>query len=300
MGAGDLGPGTWGRGLGAGRTQSPRRSLASKVWFSSARNWIAAADWRRHPLAMATKFGLSSPNERRIVSLQRNKSETQLTLAVSPVLTSGYYSESLSQSISSRLPYQLRRRSTPPPAPLTARDESVVIEAGMSFVLGHKTVCSDRPGRLVRSAGVSHHLRPMAAHTMADTNSSALSSAIKEFLGRTDHVMNEWKQIGGGRDGAKRSRSWVRNTTRKSASTRSLSTNNRYLDSSAGCRYSRALSFHSVKSSGSADDDTDNFGSCQDLDDQEVSPSPSLSVPLRPSPSLSVPLRRTEAFSLPE
>ena len=131
-------------------------------------------------------------------------------LAMSPVLTSGYYSESLSQSVSSRLPRQLGRPCTPPPPfPRTPRDEGVVIEAGMSFILGSTTTAtsfsSSQSARLKppiqRRVGVRHHFKPMAAHTITDTRSSALSNAIHEFLDRSDHVASEWKQLG--RDGDK-------------------------------------------------------------------------------------------------
>jgi len=115
-------------------------------------------------------------------------SDASLTLALSPVLTSGFYSESLSSSVSSRC----RGRSTPPPTPPTPNDEGVVIQAGMTFVMDRKDSIRHRP-----VTGIRHHFRPLAAHTADGTTSSALSNAIQEFLGRTDHVMNEWNQMRG-------------------------------------------------------------------------------------------------------
>ena len=227
------------------------------------------------------------PQVRRLeIQVERDHSQTQLSLALSPVLTNGFYSESLSQSISSRSRSSCRR-STPPPAPLTPRDEGVVIQAGMSFVLGHKTVRSasvsavtnqvhysstSSTGRRAHT-GVKHHFRPLPAHTMADTTSSLLSRAIRDFLGRTDHVMNEWKSLGAGR-----SRSVGPSSSGRRYSMRSLSSS-RYSSSDPSSAvglsfdrlrppYSRVPSFHSVHSS-SADTD---FGSCQDLNDYEELP----------------------------
>ena len=166
------------------------------------------------------------------------------------ILTTSSSFSSIS-SLSSRL-----RRSTPPPAPLSARDEGVVIEAGMTFVLGHKAV---------RPLPSAHHFRARPAHTMDNTGSSALSNAIKEFLGRTDHVMNEWNRT------AVSSSSRQRNAQHKSYSTRSLSE----------MRFRRTPSFHSVYSGGSRDGSRDgdfdwfdsskdrsNFGSCHNLNDE--------------------------------
>lgn len=222
----------------------------------------------------------------------RDHSQTQLSLALSPVLTSGYYSESLSQSVSARRPSHQSRRSTPPPAPLAARDEGVVIQAGMSFVLGHKAVRSSsvsaicvgntghpgHPGRTSTTSSVRQHFRPLPAHTMAETTSSMLSRAIRDFLGRTDHVMNEWKHLG--KDGgSQRSRSTTRSCVPHQSSTRRFSarslSSSRYSStdtpsSGAGNEFvvvgpfSRVPSFQSVQSTA----DTD-FGSCQDLNDYD-------------------------------
>ena len=47
----------------------------------------------------------SSPCKRRIeIQVGRDPGQTQLSLALSPVLTTGYYSESLSQSVSASDP----------------------------------------------------------------------------------------------------------------------------------------------------------------------------------------------------
>lgn len=236
-----------------------------------------------------------SSKRRLEIQAERDHSQTQLSLALSPVLTSGYYSESLSQSVSARRPsHHQSRRSTPPPAPLAARDEGVVIQAGMSFVLGHKAVRSssvsaicvgsaaNRPSRpTTTSTGVRQHFRPLPAHTMADTTSSKLSRAIRDFLGRTDHVMNEWKHLGKEAGGSQRSRSTTRSYAAHQSggsrrfSARSLSSS-RYSSTdspSSGAAanefvvvgpFSRVPSFQSVQSTA----DTD-FGSCQDLNDYD-------------------------------
>jgi hypothetical protein len=251
-----------------------------------------------------------SSKRRLEIQAQRDHSQTQLSLALSPVLTSGYYSESLSQSVSARRSsshssHQQNRRSTPPPAPLSARDEGVVIQAGMSFVLGHKAVRSasvsaigpvgsgQRPSRsstttTSAATGIRQHFRPLPAHTMADTTSSLLTRAIRDFLGRTDHVMNEWKHLGkDGPGGVQRSRSSTRSYVpprssgqqqQRRFSARSLSSS-RYSSSespsSGGAGgvnefvvvngpFSRVPSFQSVRSTA----DTD-FGSCQDLNDYD-------------------------------
>ncbi len=226
---------------------------------------------------MSSSFS-SSPGKRRIeIQVERDPGQTQLSLALSPVLTTGYYSESLSQSVSARR--SASRRSTPPPAPLAARDEGVVIQAGMSFVLGHKAVrsssvsaiaCTTSP-TIGRKTGIRQHFRPLPAHTMADTTSSVLTRAIRDFLGRTDHVMNEWKHLG--KDGGPvRSRSSTRVQQPRRFSTRSLSSS-RYSssDPSSGpndvLAFSRVPSFQSIRSLQSTND-TD-FGSCQDLNDYE-------------------------------
>ena len=220
----------------------------------------------------------SSPCKRRIeIQVGRDPGQTQLSLALSPVLTTGYYSESLSQSVSARRSNS--RRSTPPPAPLAARDEGVVIQAGMSFVLGHKAVRSSSVSAIGaspatgRKTGIRQHFRPLPAHTMVDTTSSVLTRAIRDFLGRTDHVMNEWKHLG--KDGGPvRSRSSTRAQQQQPRrfSTRSLSSS-RYSssDPSSGpndlAPFSRVPSFQSIRSLQSTAD-TD-FGSCQDLNDYE-------------------------------
>ena len=227
--------------------------------------------------------------------VDRDASETELSLAFSPVLTTGYYSQSLSQSVASRLSASGHiRRSTPPPAPLTRRDEGVVIRAGMSFALGHKIVRSKttvdatagRQQRSSRPTGVKQHFRPEAAHTVADTESSALSRAIRDFLGRTDHVMNEWNQL----DKSRSSRSLTRHrstSSRYSSVSRSLSvSSSRYsseevtsLDGAANpaapatapAAIRRRRSDSQDASDWHSAADTD-FGSCQELDrDFEVS-----------------------------
>lgn len=221
--------------------------------------------------------------QRRIeLQVERDHSQTQLSLALSPVLTSGYYSESLSQSVSQSLSSARRagRRSTPPPAPLAPRDEGVVIQAGMTFVLGHKTVRSASVSAIGtqasngRRTGVRQHFRPLPAHTMAETTSSALTRAIRDFLGRTDHVINEWNQTGkSGQRSRSSTRSCCQPATQRRFSTRSLSSS-RYSSSETPSsseprplHFSRAPSFQSIRSLQSTAD-TD-FDSCQDLNDYE-------------------------------
>lgn len=63
-------------------------------------------------------------------------------------------------------------------------DAPVVFDAGMSFVMG------------VKNQAIRQQFKPKAAHLQSSTASSALSSKIKDFLCRTDHVMEEWKRLG--------------------------------------------------------------------------------------------------------
>ena len=202
---------------------------------------------------------------RRLETVELNSSDADLMLAVSPILTSGYYSESLSQSVSARLPREIRRQDNPPPTPQDPREEGVVIEAGMSFVMAPKSASHHnlhRPTPSYRRVGVSHHFRPLAAHTVTETHSSALSNAIHEFLSRTDHVMNEWKRLGKEDPGRsiQRSRSTTRSLclpARKTTNYRSSSVSSRYTKScyeSGGTGARRVPSFHSVHSSGSKED----------------------------------------------
>ena len=95
--------------------------------------------------------------------------------------------------------------STPPPTPPRSQGGGgggggVVIQAGMSFALDdRKHPHPQRSASLHQRppTGIRQHFRAEAAHTADGTGSSALSNAIREFLGRTDHVMNEWNQIRG-------------------------------------------------------------------------------------------------------
>lgn len=63
-------------------------------------------------------------------------------------------------------------------------DAPVVFDAGMSFVMG------------VKNQAVRQQFKPRAAHLQSSTASSALSSKIRDFLRKTDHVMEEWKRLG--------------------------------------------------------------------------------------------------------
>nr|CAD7453161.1 unnamed protein product [Timema tahoe] len=60
----------------------------------------------------------------------------------------------------------------------------VVFNAGLSFVLG------------IRSQKVRQQFKPKASHTQPKTASSTLTSKIKCFLKRTDHIMDEWVRVG--------------------------------------------------------------------------------------------------------
>jgi hypothetical protein len=104
---------------------------------------------------------------------------------------------------------------------------------------------------------------------MADTTSSLLTRAIRDFLGRTDHVMNEWKHLGkDGPGGVQRSRS----STRSYVPPRYSSSESPSSGGAGGVNefvvvngpFSRVPSFQSVRSTA----DTD-FGSCQDLNDYD-------------------------------
>lgn len=63
-------------------------------------------------------------------------------------------------------------------------DAPVVFDAGMSFVMG------------VKNQTVRQQFKPRAAHLQSSTASSVLSSKIRDFLRKTDHVMEEWKRLG--------------------------------------------------------------------------------------------------------
>jgi myosin-18 len=63
-------------------------------------------------------------------------------------------------------------------------DAPVVFDAGMSFVIG------------VKNQAVRQQFKPRAAHLHSSTASSVLSSKIRNFLRKTDHVMEEWKRLG--------------------------------------------------------------------------------------------------------
>nr|CAD7431187.1 unnamed protein product [Timema monikensis] len=60
----------------------------------------------------------------------------------------------------------------------------VVFNAGLSFVLG------------IKSQKVRQQFKPKASHTQPKTASSTLTSKIKYFLKRTDHIMDEWVRVG--------------------------------------------------------------------------------------------------------
>lgn len=62
-------------------------------------------------------------------------------------------------------------------------DSPVVIDAGLSF-------------DLVRSSSVRQQIKSLPAFATENTSSNNLSAKIAEFLGRTDHVMEEWKRLG--------------------------------------------------------------------------------------------------------
>lgn len=63
-------------------------------------------------------------------------------------------------------------------------DAPVVFNAGMSFVMG------------VKNQAVRQQFKARAAHLHSSTASSVLSSKIRNFLHKTDHVMEEWKRLG--------------------------------------------------------------------------------------------------------
>lgn len=60
----------------------------------------------------------------------------------------------------------------------------VVFDASLNFVLG----CDKQK--------VRQSFRPTASHMEPSTASSYLSSKISQFLKRTDHIMDEWRNLG--------------------------------------------------------------------------------------------------------
>lgn len=68
---------------------------------------------------------------------------------------------------------------------LRAKEQApVVFDANLSFVLG----CKRQP--------VRQNFKPIAAHLDEATASNFLSNKIDNFLRRTDHVMDEWRNLG--------------------------------------------------------------------------------------------------------
>ncbi|KAL3271768.1 hypothetical protein HHI36_022238 [Cryptolaemus montrouzieri] len=65
-------------------------------------------------------------------------------------------------------------------------DSSIVLDANLSFVLGCK-------------AKLRQHVKPIPAYQTEGTSNNDLSNKIKNFLRRTDHVMDEWGRMGKGR-----------------------------------------------------------------------------------------------------
>lgn len=72
----------------------------------------------------------------------------------------------------------------------------VVFDANLSFVIGCKSQ-------------VRENIKPMAAHLDKDTASNLLAAKISDFLKRTDHVMDEWREMGHKED----DRTWTGNTS---------------------------------------------------------------------------------------
>lgn len=62
-------------------------------------------------------------------------------------------------------------------------ESPVVFDANLTFVLGNKSK-------------VKQHLTPLPAYVDKGTTSNCLSNKISNFLRRTDHVMDEWKNLG--------------------------------------------------------------------------------------------------------
>lgn len=60
-------------------------------------------------------------------------------------------------------------------------DSSIVLDANLSFVLGCKT-------------RMRQNVKPLPAYQEEGTANNALASKIKNFLRRTDHVMDEWRK----------------------------------------------------------------------------------------------------------
>ncbi|KAK2703321.1 hypothetical protein QYM36_018196, partial [Artemia franciscana] len=174
---------------------TPITSSNSRTSFSSIDSGI---DTRKHILENnlckpSTSYESKTEEVKRKIN-QINKSilkksisdETgcypSLSLALSAFPTSEFCSESLSQSMRARMSKDIRSKSVAP----THENESVVINAGMSFLMGSRK----------RPVGVKHHFSTAPAHKLDKTVSAKLTKSVKEFLSRTDHVMEEWKQVG--------------------------------------------------------------------------------------------------------
>ncbi|XP_044763548.1 unconventional myosin-XVIIIa isoform X4 [Coccinella septempunctata] len=89
-------------------------------------------------------------------------------------------------------------------------DSSIVLDANLSFVLGCRTK-------------MRQNVKPIPAHQADGTANNALSSKIKNFLRRTDHVMDEWTRMGKRRGGrSKREIEEEREALSKSRSERNI------------------------------------------------------------------------------
>ncbi|XP_046385323.1 unconventional myosin-XVIIIa isoform X7 [Ischnura elegans] len=138
-----------------------------------------------------------------------------------------------------------------------ARDEPVVFDAAMTFLLGRT---SPAPGR--GSIPIRQAVRPTPSHRMAETVSSALSNKISDFLKRTDHVMDEWKRLGRA-DPAEGSGAEGSLGRSRSAANIAIKTHLRY---GSECRSMRSMSRTSMASS----EDPLSITELEDVEEEEL------------------------------
>ncbi|PSN42313.1 hypothetical protein C0J52_11149 [Blattella germanica] len=166
------------------REHSGSRMLASMREFSSSRKYSPSRDCSSSRLMSPSRV-MSPPRYGRSPSVASNG--YLHSRSPSPV---SYSSRSCSMMSSTDASFP--RRVFPQTSARTnysddlddKEDAPVVFNAGMSFVMGMK------------NQSVRQEFKPVASHTQSMTASSTLSSKIKDFLHRTDHVMEEWKRLG--------------------------------------------------------------------------------------------------------
>ncbi|XP_044737975.1 unconventional myosin-XVIIIa isoform X4 [Chrysoperla carnea] len=118
-----------------------------------------------------------------------NSRASSVSRSCSPSLSRASRSQSLTYSRNSNSSATPRRIFPQEPTKINLDDlrqrepSPVIFDANLSFVIGCKSQ-------------MRQNVKTTAAHMDATTASNYLSTKISEFLNRTDHVMDEWKNLG--------------------------------------------------------------------------------------------------------